>query len=345
MKKKIKVGVIGLGAISPRHIEDSINQIPELELTAVCDIKADLAKKIGTKEGVRYYTKYQDLIDDSNVDLVSVATPNYLHSKISLYAAKSNKHCILEKPVSLNYKEAKKLVKAFEKSRGILFPVLQVRYNPTIRIVKRSVENGSLGKILSSRLSIYWTRPQEYYDTSDWKGSKKLDGGSLLTQAIHYIDSTYYILGKAKSVFAKTETATHKIEIEDMVNAIIDLKGGTRLNFDFTLCTYPKNLECSLTILGTKGTIKIGGLALNKLEHWDVEGVPCPDIPDSLDPNVYADGLYVGSCPNHKSIYENAVNVILRGEESFIKAEDSLESLRIIDAIFESNANRKEVVL
>lgn len=342
---KLKIGIIGLGRISPRHIEDSISQIKELELAAVCDIDKKLAQASGQKHNVAWYTKYEDLIKDKNVDVVSICTPNGWHYPMGLAVAKANKHCVMEKPISLIYKDGKKLVNAFKNSQGLLFPVLQVRYNPVIRVVKDYVDKHYLGKVLTAAVVIRWNRPQEYFDKSEWHGTKKMDGGTLLTQGIHYIDAMQFILGPAKTVFAKTGKVAHKIEVEDITNAILDLRSGARVNLEFTVCTYPHNLECSLTILGEKGTIKIGGLAMNTCEIWEVANTPKPIFPEGIAPNQYAGGMYVGSCPNHFSIYQNLVDVIIHKQPSFIYARDALESLRIIDGIRHSNATKKELFL
>lgn len=345
MKKRLGVGIIGLGKISSRHYEDSVKQLKELELRAVCDIDEKLAKEIAKKERVTYYTNYKDLISDPNIDVVAVCLPNGLHFKTGIEIAQKNKHCVMEKPIALNYADAKKMIAAFKKSRGKLFPVLQVRYNPSVRVLKEYVEKGFLGKILTASVIIRWSRPQKYFEQSGWRGTKKMDGGTLLTQAIHYIDVMQYVLGKVKSVYGKTKNVAHKIETEDIANAIMDLKSGTRTNLEFTICTYPHNLECSLTVLGEKGTIKIGGRAMNECEIWEVKDTPKPVIPSGPNPNVYAGGLYVGSCPNHKSIYQNLIDTVLYKKPSFIKAEDALESIKIIDAIRESSETGKEIIL
>lgn len=344
-KKNLKIGIIGLGRILPKHLEDSIKQINQFKLVALCDIDENIGKAIAKKEKVKYYKNYQDLIKDKSIDIVSILTPNYLHYEMGIFTAKMKKHAIVEKPISLNYEQAQDLIKAFEKSNKQLFPVLQVRFNSPIRIAKKYVQEGALGKILTARLSVHWTRPQEYYDESPWKGKKDLDGGSLLSQAIHYLDSLCWILGKPKSLIAKTATAGHKIEVEDIANAIIDFESGSRVSFDFTVCTYPHNQEASLTLLGETGTIKIGGVAMNKIETWEVKNIPLPDIPETPGPNVYAGGMYVGSVPNHRFVYEDVVNTLLFKKKSFIKAEDALMSLKIIDAIHKSDNKKKEVSL
>lgn len=346
MKKNVLgIGIVGLGRILPRHLDDSIKQINGLKLVAVCDKDEKVAKTLAKKENVPYYTRYQDLVNDANVDVVSVLTPNYLHFEIGMYTAKNGKHCVMEKPIALNYKQALQLVNAFKRYKRTLMPVLQNRYNPPARITKEYVKQGKLGKILTAVLSIQWTRPQEYYDESPWKGKKNLDGGSLVSQAIHYIDIMQWILGRAKSIAAKIDTVGHNIEVEDIANAILDLKTGTRVSFDFTVCTYPHNLGCALTILGEQGTIKIGGLAMNKIDIWKVKDTPLPYVPNALLPNIYAEGMYAGSIPNHRLIYDNLVNVLLKGKKSFIKPEDALESLKIIDGIIKSSNARKEIFL
>jgi len=343
--KKLGIGVIGLGRIFQRHYNDSIKQLAEVELVAVCDNKKEIAEKVGKEEKVKFYTDYHTLIADPKVDVVAIATPNGFHNEMGLAVAKAGKHCIMEKPISQNYGDAKKLVQAFNKSKGRLFPVLQVRYNPAVQTLRTAIQNNLLGKILTASVIIRWTRPQQYFDESDWKGTLKLDGGTLLTQAIHYVDIMQYILGPAKSLFGKLDRVAHTIEAEDIANAIIDLKSGTRVNLEFTVCTYPHNLECSLTVLGEKGTVKIGGTAMNKCELWEVKDTPMPFIPEGLNPNIYAGGMYVGSCPNHKSIYENMINVLVYKKNSFIKGDDALESLRIIDGIKKSSDEKREIML
>lgn len=342
---KLGVGIIGLGRISPRHLDDSIRSMKELKLVAVCDTNKNKLKKIAKREGVTGYTDYHKLTADPKVDIVAVCTPNGLHYPMGVEIAKQGKHCVMEKPIAINYPEALKLIKAFKKSKGKFFPVLQVRYNPAVQVLRQYVKNGALGKILTASVIIRWTRPQKYFDESEWKGSQKMDGGSLLTQGIHYVDVMQYVLGEAKSVFGKLDRVAHNIECEDIANAIIDFKSGARANLEFTICAYPHNLECSITVMGEIGTVKIGGLAMNRCDIWEVKNIPQPVIPEGLSPNVYAGGMYVGSCPNHQSIYQNMINVLVYKKPSFLKAEDALESLRIIDGIKKSSDTKKEILL
>ena len=345
MKKKLGIGIVGLGRIFPRHLDDAIKQLSELELVAVCDVRKKIVDQLAKKEKVKGYTDFKKLIDDPRVDVVSVCTPNIFHFPIGLYVAKKNKHCVMEKPVAMTYKESKKIVDAFQKSKGILFPVLQVRFNPSVQALYQAVKDNYLGKIFSASLIIRWTRPQAYFDKSVWKGTIKMDGGSLLTQGIHYIDVMQYVLGHAKSVFGKMSKAIHKIEVEDTAWAIVDFKSGARANIEFTINTYPHNLECSLTVLGEKGSIKIGGVAMDKIEIWEVANMPQPKINGGIQLNTTTFKIGVGSSPNHKAIYQNLVDVLIYEKKSFLKGTDTLESMRIIDGIKKSSKLKREINL
>jgi UDP-N-acetyl-2-amino-2-deoxyglucuronate dehydrogenase len=172
-----------------------------------------------------------------------------------------------------------------------------------------------------------------------------MDGGSLLNQGIHYVDIMQWILGPVRSVFAKVDTVAHEIEVEDIVLATLHFENGAYATFEFTLCTYPNNVENSISILGTKGTIKIGGPALNKIEHWEVSETPLPLLAEGLAPNVYAGGMYQGSCPNHHRIYEDALNHLLEGRRGVVDPAEALKSIRIAEAIYESARTGKEVMI
>ncbi len=338
--KKISVGVIGLGRISPRHIADSIDKIEALELAAVCDIDESTFEPYQNRD-IAFYTGYNDLINDNNVDVVAIATPNGYHFEMAKAVAKAGKHCVLEKPITQDQETAQQLVEIFGNSDGILFPVLQVRFNPVIQKIKEVIKNNNLGKLFSATLTIRWTRPQEYFDESDWKGTKDMDGGSLLTQAIHYIDATQYILGPVDSAFGTVETAVRDIETEDTVKALLSFKNGFNGLLEFTVATYPHNLESSLMIMGETGTVKIGGKAMNELEEWLVENMPRPSIEKGLDPNVYAGGKYTGSCPNHYRIYENVVEVLQHEKKPYISGQDAVHAIEIIRAIKSSSSSGK----
>jgi len=344
-KKKIKFGLIGCGRISKQHL-NSIQFLPEAKLVAVCDIKEDRAKNVAQRYGVDWYKNYKELLQRPDIDIVSICTPNGLHAEIAIDVAKANKHALVEKPLAINLKETDEMIQVFSKMKKRLFSVLQVRFNPPLQALKKIVERGQLGRINSASLVVRWTRPQEYFDNDKWRGTKELDGGALLTQGIHYIDILQWILGPVESVFAKKDTVAHKIKIEDIVVAIAKFKNGAYATIEFTICTYLHNIECSITILGSRGSVKIGGTAVNEIEFWEVENLPKPVLPISVDPNVYNEGLYQGSCPNHIFVYKELVRYFNSSSPSqCIDDREARKSIEIVEAVYKSAEENKEIFL
>lgn len=344
-QKKIKFGLIGCGRISERHFV-SMENIPEIELRAVCDIRAERAREISKKYKVDWYKNYQELLERNDIDIVSICTPNGLHVQMGIDAAKAGKDVLMEKPLGINLKGADKLLNCFKKTKRKIFSVLQVRFNPPLQALKKVIEEKKLGSINNAALVVRWTRPQKYFDKDEWRGTKKLDGGTLLNQGIHYIDILQWLLGSVESVFAKKDTISHQIEIEDIVVALLKLKNGSYATLEFTICTYPRNLEASVSVLGSKGTIKIGGLAADKIDIWEAKNLPRPNLSSGLTPNIYAKGLYQGSCPNHLFVYKNIIQYYQGNKSAYITdGNEARKSLEIIEAIYRSADTNKEIFL
>ncbi|NLG06949.1 Gfo/Idh/MocA family oxidoreductase, partial [Candidatus Peribacteria bacterium] len=248
--RKIRIGIIGLGRIAPQHFDVAIRGNNEFELVAVCDIQQDKLERIASEQQVTAYSDYQQLINDPNVDVVTICTPNHLHLPMAKEVAAAGKHCILEKPVTQTLQETTELIELFHSAHCMLFPVLQVRFSPTVKTLKDLMDTRGLGTLVSAAMVIRWTRPQKYYDESKWRGSHALDGGSLLSQAIHYLDIMQYVLGKPRDIYASIKTMTLDIETEDTAHALFEYESGLAVTFEFTVATYPHNLECSLTLIG-----------------------------------------------------------------------------------------------
>ncbi|PIZ58462.1 oxidoreductase, partial [bacterium (Candidatus Torokbacteria) CG_4_10_14_0_2_um_filter_35_8] len=246
MKKdtQIRFGLIGCGRIAPRHAESIVN-LKRAKLEAVCDIEKKKALDFAEEWKVqKVYYNYLNLLEDPDIDVVSICTPNGLHAPMGIDAAKAQKHALIEKPIATNSTVADKLITAFKKHRKKLFVVKQVRYNPAVVKVREVIKKGKLGKIISCALTMRWTRPDEYFKQSPWRGTKQMDGGALLTQGIHYLDLLQWFFGPVEKIMAKTDRLGHKnIEIEDVVSAILKFKSNALGTIEFTICTYPHNLE------------------------------------------------------------------------------------------------------
>jgi predicted dehydrogenase len=323
----------------------SIEMIPDLELNALCDINSKRLNESAEKFKIRGFKNYQELLALPDIDLVVICTPNGLHYKMAMDAFQAGKHVLLEKPIAIQLDEADALIKISQEKGLKFFAVKQVRYNPPVRILRKAILDNHLGKIFSASLVIRWTRPQEYYSESDWRGTSKMDGGTLLNQGIHYVDILQWILGDVATVFGKTDMVSHDIEIEDEAFGILKFKSGAYATIEFTINTYPHNLECSLTVLGEFGSVKLSGSAMNEIEFWQVKDFPKPAVPSGFPPNVYANGLYQGSCPNHIFVYQDIVKSFKEKSTNFIDGQEARQSLKIVKRLYESAQLEKEIKL
>ena len=342
--KAYKVGLIGCGRIGKVHA-DVIGRVEGLSLGGVCDIDEGKRSLFSDRYGVPGYETHPDLLGDKSLDLIAIATPNGTHYSIAKESFEKGFHVLLEKPITITNEEAEDLIATAAQERVHFFAVKQVRYNPAIRVLRSVLEEGRLGKIFSGSLIVRWTRPQAYFDQSDWRGTRSLDGGSFLNQGIHYVDVMQWLMGDVVSVFGRVERCCHRIEIEDLALGLARFESGALGTMEFTINAFPHNLECSLTLLGEKGSVKIAGSAMNEITIWEVKDVPKPVIPEGFPPYVYEGGLYQGSCPNHIYVYQDVVKVFRGMDSSYVDGGEALRSLRIVNALYESAKTGKEVVL
>jgi len=338
--KKIRIGLLGCGRVAPYHLH-AISKIPKCELAAVCDIVEEKAKVIALKNNVRYYTRYEDMLLDRSIDLISVCTPHGLHAEHAIKAANSGKHVITEKPMAMNINDADLMIEACKRNNVRLFVIKQNRYNPPVIKAREALEKGRFGKLILLNTTVFWTRPQNYFDMDAWRGTKAMDGGVIMNQASHHIDLVQWFGGDVESVFAYGNTLTHSFEVEDTAVVSLKFKNGAMGVIQGTTSTFPKNLEGSLTILGEKGTVKIGGFAVNKLDHWDFEDFRSEDewIKEmhSEPPNEYGFG--------HLELYKDVIGALFYGKKTMMTGEEGRKSLELIQAIYLSMQTGKEIKL
>jgi predicted dehydrogenase len=337
---KLKFAIIGCGRIAGRHAEQIVRVA---DLAAVCDKVELKAELLGQKYGAKVYTDLDDLLaNEQGLDVISVCTPNGLHSEHSIKAFRKGIHVLCEKPLAITVYDCGEMIKEAEKANRRLFVVKQNRYNPPVRAVKDAIDDNRLGKIFSIQLNCFWNRNMEYYTGSDWKGSKTLDGGTLFTQFSHFIDLLYWIFGDIKKVEAITRNFDHQniIEFEDSGVVILEFYNGIIGTINYTVDSYQKNMEGSLTIFGEHGTVKIGGQYLNELEYQNIRDFTITDLPAGNPPNNY--GQYVGSMSNHDKVYDNVIDVLLNKGIIGTNGFEGLKTVEIIDKIY-CAANRSRV--
>ncbi len=332
MMKKINFAIIGCGRIAQRHAEHINNNGV---LVAVCDIDKEKADSLALKYNAKAYYSVEELLKEESIDLVAVCSPNGLHASHSIQALNAGFHVLCEKPMAINVHDCGEMIKAAESNNKRLFAIKQNRYNPPIAAVKEAIDNGILGKVYSVQLSCFWNRNPDYYANS-WKGSKGLDGGTLYTQFSHFIDLLYWMIGDVKKTYALTGNFAHQdiIEFEDTGVVALEFYNGALGTVNYTVNSYGKNMEGSLTIFAEKGTVKIGGQYLNELEYQNIEGFEFKDLPKGNTANNY--GQYQGSMSNHDKVYENVIEVLTNNGIISTNSFEGLKTVEIIDKIYTS---------
>jgi UDP-N-acetyl-2-amino-2-deoxyglucuronate dehydrogenase len=339
--KQLRFGLVGCGRISKNHF-DAMSQIPNAEFVACCDIIKERAEEAAQTYNIKsIYTDYSSMLKNEKLDAVSICTPSGLHPQMGIEAAMHKFNVVTEKPMAINVKTADDLIKACDDNNVKLFVVKQNRLNATLQLLKSAIDKKRFGKIYLAQSNVFWQRPQSYYDQAPWRGTKELDGGAFLNQASHYVDAMYWLLGNVVSVRAEIATMARNIQSEDTGSAILCFESGAIATINVTMLSYPKNQEGSITILGEKGTVKIGGVAVNKIEKWEFEDYDDDDriVTESnyQPPTVYGFG--------HNPYYHNVVNVLLGNALPSTDGRDGRKSVEIIQAIYQSALDSKKVTL
>lgn len=329
MNQNIKFAVVGYGHIGKRHAE-MVRNNPDSELVAVCDILS--AEECGAdKIEEPFFSSYQEMLDANlDVDVINVCVPNGLHTEYSLAALKKSKHVVVEKPIALTRADAERMVfKSLKMSRHV-FCVMQNRYSPPSEWLKSIVDNKTIGDPLMVQLNCYWNRDERYYKAGNWHGTADLDGGTLFTQFSHFIDIMYWLFGDITNIQGKFKDFTHKdlTAFEDSGFVSFDFVNGGMGQLNYSTAIYDKNFESSITIIGTKGTVKVAGQYMNEVEYCEIENYEMPELRPSNPPNDY--GLYKGSAQNHNYVIENVVEKLKK--EGTITT-NVLEGMKIVDII------------
>lgn len=339
--RKIKFAILGCGRISPKHFEAIEQHNENAELVAVCDTGREVLDRTANKFNVPGYLSLEDMLAQSDVDVVTICTPSGLHPEQSIEIAKAGRHVITEKPMATRMADGKRMVRTADEEGVHLFVVKQNRLNPTLQLLKSAINKRRFGRIYMVNLNVFWTRPQEYYDQAKWRGTWEFDGGAFMNQASHYIDLLDWLVGPIESVFSYTSTLERNIEVEDTGVACIKWRSGALGTINVTMLTYPKNYEGSITILGEKGTVEVGGVAVNEIKHWEFDSEDEDD--EKIRESNYETSSVYGI--GHPIYYSNVINV-LRGEEKpETDGRSGLRSLETLIAMYLSARDSRLVSL
>ena len=341
--RKIDIAVVGCGRISGKHFEAINTYKDDLNLCAICDNDPKVLNNINIT-GARKFLKLDELLSSFplGLDLVTLCTPSGLHSEQSILASKyAGVNVITEKPMATRWNDGIKMVKEFDNNESKLFVVKQNRNNPPLVLLKKAIDENRFRKIYLVQINVFWTRPQSYYDSAKWRGTWELDGGALMNQASHYIDMLHYLFGPVQDISAMTGTLARNIEVEDTGVLNIRWRNGSIGSMAITMLTYPKNFEGSITVIGEKGTVRLGGVAINKIEEWTFsDEQPYDSEIKNLNytpTNVYGNG--------HIGYYKNVIDVMRGKCEPQTDGREGLKSLEIIIAAYLSARDKKRISL
>lgn len=331
MSSPLHFAIIGCGKIAPRHSTEAAKQG---QLVAVCDILGERADTLAKAYNARSYSSIDELLSKETPDVVAICTPNGLHAEHSIKALKAGCNVLCEKPLSISAKDALQMIQVAKEMNKKLFVVKSTRYNPALAALKKIIDERKLGAIYSFQLNCFWNRPATYYKNS-WKGSQSLDGGTLFTQFSHYIDALLWLLGDIKAISGIRKNFAHKgiIEFEDSGVAAIEMSNGAVGGLNWSVNTFQKNMEVSLSIIAEKGSLHIGGEYMNTIGYQLTDGFELT-IPAAGNANDY--GFYKGSMSNHDKVYENLVKALNNDDHPFTSAADGLKTVEAIEKIYKT---------
>ena len=341
LDRKVRFAVVGCGRIAQNHFESIAKHSERAELAAVCDTDPLALAAAHEKTDAQPYKTLTELLAGARVDCVVLTTPSGLHPRQATEAARAGFDVMTENPMATRWQDGLAMVRACDEAGVRLFVVKQNRRNPTLQLLKRAVEQGRFGRIYMVNVNVFWTRPQAYYDSAAWRGTWEFDGGAFMNQASHYVDLLDWIAGPIESVMAYTGTLARNIEVEDTGVAALKWRNGALGSINVTMLTYPKNLEGSITILGEKGSVSIGGVAVNEIKNWQF------DASDPMDEQIAAASYQTTSVygHGHPLYYDNVINT-LRGEtQPETDGREGLKSLELLIALYMSARDSKRVNL
>lgn len=339
--RKIRFALVGCGRIADKHIEAIARHGSNAELVAVCDSDpAALARAVASTR-VRGFGSLGELLAGSDCDVVVLATPSGLHAGQTIEAAAAGRHVVTEKPMATRWSDGQAMVQACDQAGVRLFVVKQNRRNATIQLLKRAMLKQRFGQVYMVNVNVFWNRPQEYYDSAAWRGTWEFDGGAFMNQASHYVDLLDWLVGPVECVQAFTATLARRIEVEDTGVANVRWRSGALGSINVTMLTYPKNLEGSITIIGEKGTARVGGVAVNRIDHWEFADTD-PEDKLAADASYQTASVYGFG---HPAYYENVIETLRGTASAETDGREGLRSLELLIGLYLSARDGRPVHL
>jgi UDP-N-acetyl-2-amino-2-deoxyglucuronate dehydrogenase len=339
--RKVRFALVGCGRISASHLTALTAHAGDAAIAGVCDIDPAALAAAQSATGAPGFGSLEALLAGCDADAVILATPSGLHASQAIMAARAGRHVVTEKPMATRWEHGKAMVSACDEAGVQLFVVKQNRRNTTLQLVKRALDRRRFGRIYLVQVNVFWTRPQAYYDSAPWRGTWEFDGGAFMNQASHYVDLLPWLIGPVASVQAFTATLARRIEVEDTGVATFRWRSGALGAMSVTMLTHPRNLEGSITIIGEQGTVRVGGVAVNAIEHWEFADSD-PDDEQVKSASYQTSSVYG---QGHTAYYDNVIKALRGQEPAYTDGREGLHSLELLVAIYLSARDGRPVNL
>ena len=335
-----RFALIGCGAIARKHMV-ALGRIPDGQVVCCYDLDPVAAETFGQKNGIPFYSDVKRMLDEQHFDVFSILTPSGAHADSIFQLLDYTKHFVVEKPLALRLDHIDSILEQCDQRGVKLFVVQQNRFNPPIQRLKEAIQVGRFGKLVLGTVRVRWSRNQAYYDQKSWRGTWANDGGVLTNQASHHIDMLIWMMGDVLSVTAKSATRLLDIETEDTGAAILTFTNGALGIIEATTATRPKDLEGSISVLGEKGAVEIGGFFMNELKTWQFTET------EQEDQSIWALSSKIPNevAWNHTQFYLDVISSLQQGRRGLIDGLEGRKSVELIQAIYESAETGKEVFL
>jgi UDP-N-acetyl-2-amino-2-deoxyglucuronate dehydrogenase len=339
--RRIRMAVVGCGRISANHFASIEANKERVELTAICDTDPTTLRAASDKYGVPGYASLAEMLRKSEADLVVLCTPSGMHSSQTIEVARAGRHVMTEKPMATRWTDGLQMVRACDEAGVHLFVVKQNRRNATLQLLKKAMEKRRFGRIHMVTINVFWSRPQSYYDSAKWRGTWEFDGGALMNQASHYVDLVDWLVGPVESVQAYVATLARNIQVEDTATVGVRWRSGALGSINVTMLAFPRNYEGSITIIGEKGTARVGGVAVNEIQHWEF-AEPLPEDEGVRSASYETTSVYGFG---HPLYYDNVVNVLRGDAQPETDGREGLRSLELLIASYLSARDGRRVAL
>jgi len=339
-RERIKFAFIGCGKIAHKHIA-ALNRLSDAEIVGAYDVDPHAAKAFHKRYSLPVFGSADEMIEKTNPHVINILTPSGNHAENILELIPFNKHFVVEKPMALRLEQVDRILKECDQKRLKIFVVKQNRFNSVIQKLKEALDKGRFGKLVLGTVRVRWCRTQEYYDERPWRGTWAYDGGVLTNQAAHHIDMLIWLMGEVESVMAKTATQLVDIEAEDTGVVILKFKNGALGVIEATTATRPHDLEGSLSLLGEKGVVEVAGFFMNKLKVWQFSEK------DDMDNEVWEKFSDIPDefAWNHTEFFKDVIRSLRTDSKGLIDGFEGRKSIELINAIYESSENGKEIFL